>query len=1208
MPRAKKPPTTTPPAPAPTRVSKRLRGEAPLVVAEAKKPKLEKPATPSKPKATTPPPALEPQRSEKPAEVVEQPTEAADSSLEAGEPPELQLEAPEPAVELDVPADPEQPTEQEEAVEQSAEQSEEPDESKEAIGLPEEPKGRPEEPAEEREEAPEEEEERKPVVQLKPVVFRETIHCFLGKKPKIEPRDEPKEEPRDEEQPSSARPPLEIHEPLDRTEPIERKEAEPRQPRQLRRAKQPEEAEVVELVAESPESLEKRAADGTFEHSAEVRQSLRENPIGPLADFVQPPHLRTDAPFASAPSTPSSRSERTFEANEEEETKAEQPPLVNVPPKRRNKRKSSLNADPPSRPPSPPLVEMTPVSIHAVEMNNGKVAADSTIRGAEEIDGGEKAEEKSDGDSKDGLLPRGSLLGGGPGTPGESPAYELADEAPEATNGVPNGTAAAVVSAAPKLLNGTAAIPSCVEPTDDATRPPFKRIKSCIVRCEEAYLRVDIKPRCECWQNEVEEPCSEKSNCLNRAMSVECYNCRADKDCQNRRFQNHEHARTEVKPSGMKGLGLFACEDIKPGKLIIEYVGEIIDRDHCDRRSRRYARNPAHKHHYLMTLTNGLFIDATKLGNDARYINHSCEPNAKTEKWTINKRPLRFRNDDGKFEKRITSTCIGFFATKDIRAGEEIVFDYKFERFGKRAQKCYCGAPTCRGFISSNADDNEMIEDDGTRDDVSTDTSDEDDTTDEEEDDEEREQRERERNDATADSKASTRPSPSSSASAASKAAEIRRKQRERNEKPDRDKKLIKSIKSKAHRSVAQKFHKHRANVKPTAAAAPATPTTPQDEHKKQQWSTTFRIPKKTPADPSASTATGTSASAAASTATSTETPARRTASTERRLRDVKQEPIDAEPTSSKPAAAARANGEAAATEKSPAQGARPQRRSRFTDIIRPETVKPPGLISLPDVSRPPPAVGVQKILSISPSTPTPTASCAGAVPTVDLTTMNPGQEPWKAHTPPVQRPPPPKPYHVYAGTIGATPFNVPPPPPPPMTMGVAPPAYGSALTGLQYWSAALPPVEVPSASDSTASLKNWLGLPPPPPPAVAAAASSSAFASRPRVSSSSAKPPTLPPLICGGTPTTDDGSPSSQHGGDASQPASVTSAHANDENDRSGGATALTPAQMRPLIRVWMDDILQRKPAELEADEARTAEVERLVRLLVNEQQQTKS
>ncbi|KAI6225211.1 Histone-lysine N-methyltransferase [Aphelenchoides fujianensis] len=785
------------------------------------------------------------------------------------------------------------------------------------------------------------------------------------------------------------------------------------------------------------------------------------------------------------------------------------------------------------------------------------------------------------------------------GTPHGSPAYELADEC-HCSNVEPTA-----------------------EPVDDAKRPPFKRIKTCLVRCEEAYLRVDIKPRCECWQNEVKEPCSENSNCLNRAMSVECYNCRADKDCQNRRFQNHEHAKTEVKPSGMKGLGLFACEDIKPGKLIIEYVGEIIDRDHCDRRSRRYARNPAHKHHYLMTLTNGLFIDATKLGNDARYINHSCEPNARTEKWTINKQPLRFRNDDGKFEKRITSTCIGFFATKDIRAGEEIVFDYKFERFGKRAQKCYCGAPTCRGFISSSADDNEMIEDDGTRDDVSTDTSDEDDTTDEEEDDEERDQQRAERTDATAEPKASTRRSPSSASSAASKAAEIRRKQREMNEKLVRAKQL-KSIKSKAHQSAAKTFHKHRANVKP-AAAAPATPTTPQDEQKKLQWS--YRIPKKTPGEPSASTATGTATSAAASssttTTTSTETPARRTASTERRLRDVKQEPIDAEPTSSKPGAAARPNGEAGA-EKSPAQGARPQRRTRFEDITRPsETLKPPGLISLPDVSKPPPAVGVQKILSISPSTPTPTASLAAAVPTVDLTTMRTGQEPWKAHTPPVQRPPPPKPYHVYAGTMCATPFNVPPPPPPPMAMGVAPPAFGSALTGLQYWSAALPPVEVPSASDSTAALKNWLGLPPPPPPAAAASSSASSFASFSSPARASAPihiqtsssvliecktSDTLPPLICGGTPTTDDGSPSSQHGGDASQPASVTSAHANDENERSGAATALTPAQMRPLIRAWMDDVLQRKPAELEADEARTAEVERLVRLLVNEQQQTKS
>lgn len=94
-------------------------------------------------------------------------------------------------------------------------------------------------------------------------------------------------------------------------------------------------------------------------------------------------------------------------------------------------------------------------------------------------------------------------------------------------------------------------------------------------------------------------------------------------------------------------------------------MGEIIDAEQCRRRARRYAKDPKHKHHYLMSLASDTYIDATRKGNIARFINHSCDPNAATEKWTVGRR-----------------NRIGFFAVKDIKPGEEIVFDYNFQRFG----------------------------------------------------------------------------------------------------------------------------------------------------------------------------------------------------------------------------------------------------------------------------------------------------------------------------------------------------------------------------------------------------------------------------------------------------------------------------------------------------------------------------------------------
>lgn len=56
---------------------------------------------------------------------------------------------------------------------------------------------------------------------------------------------------------------------------------------------------------------------------------------------------------------------------------------------------------------------------------------------------------------------------------------------------------------------------------------------------------------------------------------------------------------------------------------------------------------------------NGALIDATRKGNDARFINHSCEPNCQAEYWTV----------EGQ-------ECVGIFTVQTIKTGEEITYDY----------------------------------------------------------------------------------------------------------------------------------------------------------------------------------------------------------------------------------------------------------------------------------------------------------------------------------------------------------------------------------------------------------------------------------------------------------------------------------------------------------------------------------------------------
>lgn len=128
-----------------------------------------------------------------------------------------------------------------------------------------------------------------------------------------------------------------------------------------------------------------------------------------------------------------------------------------------------------------------------------------------------------------------------------------------------------------------------------------------------------------------------------------------------------------------KGWGLQIHKDLKAGDFIIEYVGEVISNDLCLERMKDMEDDGKF---YYLTLDQIECIDARKMGNMARFINHSCSPNCQTQKWSVTG------------ENRV-----GIFALKDIKAFTELTFDYQFERFGAKKQVCYCGEDNCRGYL-----------------------------------------------------------------------------------------------------------------------------------------------------------------------------------------------------------------------------------------------------------------------------------------------------------------------------------------------------------------------------------------------------------------------------------------------------------------------------------------------------------------------------
>lgn len=174
-------------------------------------------------------------------------------------------------------------------------------------------------------------------------------------------------------------------------------------------------------------------------------------------------------------------------------------------------------------------------------------------------------------------------------------------------------------------------------------------------------------------------------DCLNRMLMIECGpKCTLGEHCLNKRFQKLQSAKVEVFKTRKKGWGLRALAELPTNSFIMEYVGEVVRSKEFRRRVKKYTKQKI-KHHYFMALRSDEIIDATVKGNLTRFINHSCEPNCETQKWTVNG-DLR----------------IGFFTIRDLQPGEEITFDYQFQRYGRKAQKCYCEAPSCRGYIGAN--------------------------------------------------------------------------------------------------------------------------------------------------------------------------------------------------------------------------------------------------------------------------------------------------------------------------------------------------------------------------------------------------------------------------------------------------------------------------------------------------------------------------
>ena len=138
----------------------------------------------------------------------------------------------------------------------------------------------------------------------------------------------------------------------------------------------------------------------------------------------------------------------------------------------------------------------------------------------------------------------------------------------------------------------------------------------------------------------------------------------------------------EVRHSKVHGYGVFALRRIRKGTVVMEYIGDRISHAEADTRYENKAADDNHT--FLFTVDARTVIDGGVGGNDARYINHGCDPNCESS--TANRR-------------------VFIEAIRTIQEGEELAYDYQIQRDRDDPPNvdeifaCRCGAAACRGSM-----------------------------------------------------------------------------------------------------------------------------------------------------------------------------------------------------------------------------------------------------------------------------------------------------------------------------------------------------------------------------------------------------------------------------------------------------------------------------------------------------------------------------
>ena len=207
----------------------------------------------------------------------------------------------------------------------------------------------------------------------------------------------------------------------------------------------------------------------------------------------------------------------------------------------------------------------------------------------------------------------------------------------------------------------------------------FKVVTANVHTSTDGTYNDEYRATCACVQP-VGNLCAKHHLCVWRENRRECN--KDHHECTNQRLTRREWAPLELvwdlaMPGG-RGVALGGTKAVKAGTLLTEFVGPVVDESgYMEYEATKSESDPR----YAMRLSKSrrTYIVAEFEGNIASFINHSCNPSARAERWTAEGRQR-----------------VGIFAIRNIKAGDLITFDYESVQGGF---VCKCRAKTCRKII-----------------------------------------------------------------------------------------------------------------------------------------------------------------------------------------------------------------------------------------------------------------------------------------------------------------------------------------------------------------------------------------------------------------------------------------------------------------------------------------------------------------------------